>query len=143
MTGGLILTKNAYPVQGNTNKAISYETIREIFLSRREDFPMQTDIDMNNNIIQNVRTPTTGHQAPNKDYVDNEFRKNMIQINFQYVRKDGDIMRGDLNMEYHKMTKVKFDDNSTSVARNKELSLKFDKIGGTLTGPIDMTDYSI
>ena len=31
------------------------------------------------------------------------------------------------------------DNNPTSVARNQELSLKFDKIGGTLTGPIDIS----
>ena len=73
MTGDLILPHYNYPVQGNTNKAISYETQREIFLSRREDFPMETDINMNNNIVQNVATPTTGHHATNKDYVDNNF----------------------------------------------------------------------
>ena len=75
MTGDLILPHYNYPVQGNTNKAISYETQREIFLSRKESFPMETDININNNIIQNVATPTTGHQATNKDYVDNNFFK--------------------------------------------------------------------
>ena len=139
MTGDLISTQNA--IQGNTNKAISYDTIREIFLSRRESFPMLTDI--NNNINQNVRTPTTGNQASNRDYADGELRKKIIFRNFQYVRKDGDVMSGDLNMEYHKITNVQFDNNPTSVARNQELSLKFDKIGGTLTGPIDMSDHSI
>ena len=41
MTGNVILIQNSYPVQGNTIKAISYETVREIFLSRRESFPMK------------------------------------------------------------------------------------------------------
>ena len=35
MTGDLIISHYNYPVQGNTNKLISYETQREIFLSRR------------------------------------------------------------------------------------------------------------
>ena len=35
MTGDLILPHYKYPVQGNTNKAICYETQREVFLSRR------------------------------------------------------------------------------------------------------------
>ena len=29
------------------------------------------------------------------------------------------------------------------MARNQELSLKFDKIGGTLNGPVDMSEHSI
>ena len=40
LTGDLILPHDNYPVQGNTNKAVSYETQREIFLSRKESFPM-------------------------------------------------------------------------------------------------------
>ena len=59
MTGVLIFPHYNYPVQDNTNKAISYETQREIFLSRNEDFPMETSLNMNNNIILNVATPTT------------------------------------------------------------------------------------
>ena len=35
-------------------KSISYESQREIFLSRQESFPMQADINMNNNFIQNI-----------------------------------------------------------------------------------------
>ena len=75
MTGDLILTQNSYPVQGNTNKAISYETIREVFLLRREDFPMQTDIDM--------------------------YIKNMLMIEQIYVSKKGNTLIGDLDMNNH------------------------------------------
>ena len=70
MNGDLILPQYNHPVQGNTHKAIGYQSQQDIFLSRRESFPLQTFIDMNNNIIQNVTTPTTGHQATNNDYVD-------------------------------------------------------------------------
>ena len=75
MNGDLILPHDNYPVQGNTNKAISYETQRDIFLSRKERFPMQADINMNNNFIQNVTTPTSSRQAPNKGYCDYNFFK--------------------------------------------------------------------
>ena len=54
-------------------KSISYETQREIFLSRRESFPMQADINMNNNFIQNIATPTSSHQGVNKGYCDYNF----------------------------------------------------------------------
>ena len=46
---------------------------REIFLSRRESFPMQADINMNNNFIQNIATPTSSHQGVNKGYCDYNF----------------------------------------------------------------------
>ena len=48
-------------------------------------------------------------------------------------------MEGDLDMGNQKIINVQFDNNSTSVARNQELSLKFDKIGGKLNGPVNMT----
>ena len=73
LSGDLILPHDSYPVQGNTNKAVSYETQREIFLSRKESFPMETDINMNNNFVQNVATPTTSHQGVNKGYCDYNF----------------------------------------------------------------------
>ena len=59
MSGDLILPRNSYPIRGNINKAISYESQREIFLSRYESFPMRTAINMNNNLIENVATPTS------------------------------------------------------------------------------------
>ena len=88
MNGDLILPHDSYPVEGNTNKAISYETQREIFLSRRESFPMQADINMNNNFIQNIATPTSSHQVTNKGYCD---------YNFLNKQKGGVIM-GPLSM---------------------------------------------
>ena len=73
MSGDLILPHDSYPVQGNTNKVIGYETQREIFLSRKESFPMETDINMNNNFMQNIATPTSRHQGVNKGYCDYNF----------------------------------------------------------------------
>ena len=39
MTGALIIPKDNYPVQGNTNKVISYESTRDIFITKRK-FPL-------------------------------------------------------------------------------------------------------
>ena len=73
MTGDLILPHHNHPIPGNTNKVINYESQREIFLSRQESFPMQADINMNNNFIQNIATPTSSHQVTNKGYCDYNF----------------------------------------------------------------------
>ena len=96
LTGDLILPHDNYPVQGNTNKAVSYETQREIFLSRKESFPMQAEINMNNNFIQNVATPTTSHQGANKGYCD---------YNFLNRQKGGRIM-GSLSMNQNDLFEI-------------------------------------
>ena len=96
MNGDLILPHDSYPVEGNTNKAISYETQREIFLSRRESFPMQADINMNNNFIQNVATPTSSHQVTNKGYCDYNFLN----------RQKGGVIMGPLSMNRNDLTGI-------------------------------------
>ena len=96
MNGDLILPHDSYPVEGNTNKAISYETQREIFLSRRESFPMQADINMNNNFIQNIATPTSSHQGVNKGYCDYNFLN----------RQKGGVLMGPLSMNRNDLTGI-------------------------------------
>ena len=96
MNGDLILQHYNYPVEGNTNKAISYETQREIFLSRRESFPIQADINMNNNFIQNIATPTSSHQATNKGYCDYNFLN----------RQKGGVIMGPLSMNRNDLTGI-------------------------------------
>ena len=36
---------------------------------------METDINMNNNFIQNIATPTSSHQGANKGYCDYNFKQ--------------------------------------------------------------------
>ena len=109
LTGDLILPHDNYPVQGNTNKAVSYETQREIFLSRKESFPMQAEINMNNNFIQNVATPTTSHQGANKGYCD---------YNFLNRQKGGRIM-GSLSMNQNDLFEIPDTPKFGSSAVNK------------------------
>ena len=96
MTGDLILPHHNYPIPGNTNKVINYESQREIFLSRQESFPMQVDINMNNNFIQNIATPTSSHQGVNKGYCD---------YNFLNRQKGGRIM-GSLSMNQNDLFEI-------------------------------------
>ena len=51
MSGDLILPRNRYPIHGNTNKAINYESQREIFVSRYESFPMHTAVNPNLSLV--------------------------------------------------------------------------------------------
>ena len=138
MSGDLILPHDNYPVQGNTNKAVSYETQREIFLSRKESFPMETDINMNNNFIQNIATPTSSHQGVNKGYCD---------YNFLNRQKGGRIM-GSLSMNQNDLFEIpapKFGSSAvnknyvdTSKIPNVDTTQFVKKSGDRMTGDLDM-----
>ena len=142
LTGDLILPHDNYPVQGNTNKAVSYETQREIFLSRKESFPMQADINMNNNFIQNVATPTTSHQGANKGYCD---------YNFLNRQKGGRIM-GSLSMNQNDLFEIPAPKFGSSAANKNYvdgeigyISTPFLKLDGTraMTDVLNMNDHKI
>ena len=138
INGDLILPHDSYPVEGNTNKAISYETQREIFLSRRESFPMQVDINMNNKFIQNVATPTSSHQVTNKGYCDYNFLN----------RQKGGVIMGPLSMNRNDLTGIPDTPKFGYSAVNKNYVdgeiTKIDttqfvkKVGDTMTGVLNM-----
>ena len=109
MTGDLILPPHNYPIPGNTNKVINYESQREIFLSRQESFPMQADINMNNNFIQNIATPTSSHQATNKGYCDYNFLS----------RQSGGVLMGSLSMNQNDLFEIPDTPKFGSSAVNK------------------------
>ena len=137
LTGDLILPHDSYPVQGNTNKAVSYETQREIFLSRKESFPMQADINMNNNFIQNVATPASSHQGANKGYCD---------YNFLNRQKGGRIM-GSLSMNQNDLFEIPAPKYGSSAVNKNCVDAKsigyLPLSGGTLTGDLDINDNKI
>ena len=77
MIGDLILQPQPYPIHGNTNKAISYNTARNIFLSKKEGGSMLQSLDMNNHFITNIKDPVNLDHATNKKYVDNQLAKKL------------------------------------------------------------------
>ena len=74
MTGSLVVPKDNYPVHGDLNKVISYESQREIFLSKKEGGRMEQHIDMGGSNIVNLKSPTASNHASNKVYVDNSVK---------------------------------------------------------------------
>ena len=65
-------------------------------MSRQESFPMQADINMNNNFIQNIATPTSSHQVTNKGYCDYNFLN----------RQKGGVLMGPLSMNRNDLTGI-------------------------------------
>ena len=136
LSGDLILPRDSFPVQGNTNKAVSYGTQREIFLSRKESFPMQADINMNNNFIQNVATPTTSHQGANKGYCDYNFLN----------RQNGGVLMGSLSMNQNDLFEIpapKYGSSAVNKNYVDSKSVGLPLSGGTLSGDLDMGENKI
>ena len=143
MTGDLILPHHNYPIPGNTNKVINYESQREIFLSRQESFPMQADINMNNNFIQNNATPTSSHQVTNKGYCDYNFLN----------RQKGGVLMGPLSTNrndligipdtpkfgYSAVNKNYVDGKITKIDTTQFVK----KVGDTMTGVLNMNGNKI
>ena len=133
MTGDLILPHHNYPIPGNTNKVINYESQREIFLSRLESFPMQADINMNNNFIQNIATPTSSHQVTNKGYCDYNFLN----------RQKGGVLMGPLSMNRNDLIEIPDTPKFGHSAVNKNyVDGEISKIPGTDTSPFLKIDGS-
>ena len=103
MNGDLILQPQPYPIHGNTNKAISYNTARNIFLSKIEGGSMLQSLDMNNHFVTNIKDPVNSDHGVNKKYVDNQLVKKLD--------KDTTI-----NMKDNAITNVKFPVNQKDVA---------------------------
>ena len=108
MTGSLIVPKDNYPVHGNLNKVISYESQREIFLSKKEGGRMEQHINMGGLNIVNLKSPTASNHASNKAYVDSEIRKIPITDSSKFIKKDGSVlMEANLDMNNNFITNLK------------------------------------
>ena len=106
MSGPLIIQKDDYPIQGNLNKIINYESIREIFLSKREGGKMLQPIDMNGFTIDNLPLPTADDHACNKTYIDTivDSKADTSDLD-DYIKKDGSMqMVGNLQMAGNRIT---------------------------------------
>ena len=127
MTGDLILPHHNYPIPGNTNKVINYESQREIFLSRQESFPMQADINMNNNFIQNIATPTSSHQATNKGYCDYNFLS----------RQKGGVLMSSLSMNQNDLFEIPAPKYGNSAVNKNYIDTEITKVHQNL----DLTPF--
>ena len=120
MSGDLILQSQPYPILGNTNKAISYNTARAIFLSKKEGGSMEQTLDMNNHEIFNVKDPTAADQAANKKYVDTQLATKLDKADAKkYVNVDGSNgMTGNLNLNEKTIINLNTDDKDIKSAAN-------------------------
>ena len=140
MTGSLIVPKDNYPVHGDLKKVISYESQREIFLSKKEGGRMEQPINMNNNFITNVKDPTQADQATNKKYVENQLEKKLDKGS-DIDMKNNSIINLDLPSNQRDAACVEFVNNRIDDMTQK----KFLKVDGTnnMTGNLNLNEKTI
>ena len=154
MIGPLIVPKDNYPVQGNLNKVISYETQRKIFLSKREGGKMLQPIDMNGFTIDNLPLPSANDHACNKGYVDNKVNPKADRSDLDdYMKLDGSkSMTGNLNMDNNRITNLPSPHLSTEPATKDYVasftnhlgSLFLDRLGAnSMLGNINLNKHKI
>ena len=73
---------------------VSFEEVKQNFLSRVESFPMETQLNMNHNSITNLKDPTLGKEPATKDYADEK------------LALTGGRMTGSINMGTHEITNL-------------------------------------
>ena len=80
--------------KANYDTLVPFANIQRDFLSRVEEFPMQTQLNMNGNSITNLKNPTFGEEAATKSYVDGK------------LAKTGGTMSGAIHMGSSKITNL-------------------------------------
>ena len=129
MTGSLIVPKDNYPVHGNLNKVINYESQREIFLSKKEGGRMEQHIDMGGLNIVNLKSPTASNHTSNKVYVDNSVKNKADLSKTTTQTFQGRVRVPDFNSRQH---------NGSDIVNLRYINGIFlnKKTGGALSNPI-------
>ena len=137
----------------NYDSLVSFEEVKTNFLSRVEEFPMGTQLDMNNKSITNLKTPVYAHEAATKGYADGK------------LALTGGRMTGTINMGTNEITNLatptgnsnaatkKYADDINTAVRTKItqektalqnlIAAKLSLSGGTMSGAINMGDQKI
>ena len=106
---------------------VSYEEVKENFLSRVETFSMGTTLDMNLNPIINLKDPTLGKEPATKDYADEK------------LSKAGGRMTGVINMGTYEITNLAQPTGNSNASTKKYV----DDLDTTLRGQITNEVFAI
>ena len=139
MNGDLILQPQPYPIHGNTDKAISYNTARNIFLSKKEGGSMLQSLDMNNHFITNIKDPVNSDHGVNKKYIDNQLL-GKLNKNADIDMQNNSIINLDLPTNKRDATCVEFVNYRLSETQKEYLKLDG---GNNMTGDLNLNNNKI
>ena len=127
--------RNLNELKTHYDSLVSFEEVNENFLSRQEEFPMQTQLNMNHNSITNLKDPQFGGEAATKSYADKK------------LDLAGGTMTGDLDMGTKKIRNLGAPISSTDAVSadfvQNILANYLHHSGGTMSGQIDMANNKI
>ena len=123
---------------------VSFEEVNENFLSRQEEFPMQTQLNMNHNSITNLKDPAFGGEAATKKYVDDIETKLLSDVALELIKK---IDVGEIDMKGERIINLGNPLYSSDAINTSYLhsfmSAYLNTDGGTMEGQIDMNNNKI
>ena len=123
---------------------VSFEEVNENFLSRQEEFPMQTQLNMNHNSITNLKDPQFGGEAATKTYVDDIETKLLSDVALELIKK---IDIGEIDMKGERIINLGNPLYSSDAINTSYLhsfmSAYLNTDGGTMEGQIDMNNNKI
>ena len=123
---------------------VSYEEVNENFLSRQEEFPMETQLNMNHNSITNLKDPEFGGEAATKKYVDDIETKLLSDVALELIKK---IDIGEIDMKGERIINLGNPLYSSDAINTSYLhsfmSAYLNTDGGTMEGQIDMNNNKI
>ena len=145
--------RNLNELKTHYDSLVSYEEVKQNFLSRVETFAMGTTLNMNSKQIINLKDPTLGKEPATKDYADEK------------LSKAGGRMTGVINMGNNEITNLatptgnsnaatkKYADDLDTAVRAKItqektalqnlIRQKLALTGGTMSGDLNMGDQKI
>ena len=131
-------------LKAHYDSLVSFEEVNENFLSRQEEFPMETQLNMNHNSITNLKDPQFGGEAATKKYVDDIETKLLSDVALELIKK---IDIGEIDMKGERIINLgnplySSDAINTSYLHNF-MSAYLNTDGGTMEGQIDMDNNKI
>ena len=136
--------RNLSELKTHYDSLVSYEEVNENFLSRQEEFPMQTQLNMNHNSITNLKDPEFGGEAATKTYVDDIETKLLSDVALELIKK---IDIGEIDMKGERIINLGNPLYSSDAINTSYLhsfmSAYLNTDGGTMEGQIDMNNNKI
>ena len=152
--------QNFSVLSSNYDNLVSYDDVKNIFLSRKETFAMETGLNMGNHQIRNVKDPTIADHGVNKKYVDAETAKLTTSTNTKFataatqqnlkadksmvdttfLKLSGGTMTGDINMGTKKITNLAVPTSNSDAATLKTVR---DEIQNHIGNPVLAADLNM
>ena len=128
--------RNLNELKTHYDSLVSYEEVKQNFLSRVESFPMGTQIDMNHNSIRNLKDPEFGGEAATKTYVDATSSTIVSSTATSIATKldlSGGKMLGSINMNKNKIINLPKPTEENDAVNMEFLDLKIDDLNKKIT----------